>query len=58
MELENAGDLAAKLALLEELKTMPLGAVWDMYCAQQNAPAGTAWINDMLQYDRNVIRKR
>src|ERR1700678_2363797 len=31
-KLENAGDFTSRLALLEESKTMPFGAVWDAYC--------------------------
>src|SRR5437588_363587 len=29
---ETAGDFTGRLALLEELKAMPFGAVWDYYC--------------------------
>jgi L-rhamnose isomerase len=57
-DLEAVGDMASKLALLEELKTFPLGAVWDMYCLDRGVPAGTAWIADMQTYDKDVIRKR
>jgi L-rhamnose isomerase len=31
-ELEVAGDYTSRLALLEELKSLPFGAVWDCYC--------------------------
>jgi L-rhamnose isomerase len=58
MEMEAVGEMAAKLALLEELKTFPLGAVWDMYCLDRGVPVGTAWIAEMQAYDRDVIRKR
>src|SRR5690606_14474157 len=34
-QLEQAGDYTARLALLEALKSMPFGAVWDYYCLQQ-----------------------
>ncbi len=57
-DLERSGDMAARLALLEELRTFPLGAVWDLYCLKHGAPAGPAWIADMQTYDREVIRKR
>ncbi|MGI6356889.1 MAG: L-rhamnose isomerase [Lentisphaeria bacterium] len=57
-ELEAKGDGASKLALLEELKTYPVGAVWNMFCHQHQSPAGTAWINAMTDYDRTVIRTR
>lgn len=57
-DFENAGNGAAKLALLEECKTLPLGAAWDMFCLRENVPTGTAWIADMLDYDREVVRQR
>ncbi len=38
--LEAEGDFTARLALLEEQKILPLGAVWDYYCQSMNVPAG------------------
>ena len=57
-DYEAANDGAVKLAMLEELKTYPLGAVWNMFCLSQGVPAASAWLNDMIDYDRNVIKKR
>ncbi|MGI5923228.1 MAG: L-rhamnose isomerase [Lentisphaeria bacterium] len=57
-DFENNGDGAMKLAMLEELKTYPVGAVWDMFCLKYDMPAGSSWINKMTSYDRDVIRKR
>jgi L-rhamnose isomerase len=57
-DFEAANDGAVKLAMLEELKTYPLGAVWNMFCLSQGVPAASAWLNDMIDYDRNVIKKR
>ena len=56
--LEAEGDYTARLALLEELKTLPCGAVWDYYCLSQAVPAGTAWIGVVKQYERDVLAKR
>ena len=56
--VEESGDGAGKLALLEELKTMPFGAVWDAYCLQNDVPVGPAWIDQMQEYDTEVTRKR
>ena len=36
--LEADGDFTGRLAMLEELKTLPLGAVWDYYCLTQDVP--------------------
>src|SRR5262249_11566474 len=41
-ELE--GDNPSRLALQEESKSLPFGAVWDYYCESKGAPAGEAWL--------------
>ena len=55
---EAGGDFTARLALLEELKTMPLGAVWDHYCLTRGVPAGMAWLDEVRTYERDVQSKR
>ena len=55
---EEAGDYTARLALLEEAKLLPAGAVWDYYCQQQGVPAGTGWLNEVKQYEKDVLSKR
>lgn len=57
-ELELSGDFTSRLALVEELKTLPFGAVWDYYCRQQGAPVGAAWIAEVKQYEKDVQSKR
>ena len=57
-DLEKAGDYTARLALLEELKTLPYAAVWDYYCLKQNVPVGPAWIGEVKQYEKDVLSKR
>ena len=56
MELE--GDFTGRLAMQEEFKTLPLGAVWDYYCTKQNVPAGHDWLNEVRDYERNVTNSR
>ena len=56
--LERDGDFTARLALLEELKTMPFGAVWDQYCLQQEVPVGTAWLQEVKDYEARVLAQR
>jgi len=55
---EAAGDYTARLALLEDTKTMPAGAVWDYYCAAKGVPVGAAWLDEVKAYERNVLSKR
>ncbi|HVU32570.1 MAG TPA: L-rhamnose isomerase [Opitutaceae bacterium] len=57
-ELENAGDFTGRLATLEELKSLPFGAVWDEYCRRNNAPVGVAWLNEIRAYEKSVLSKR
>jgi L-rhamnose isomerase len=57
-DLENAGDYTSRLALLEELKTLPYAAVWDYHCLKQNVPVGPAWIGEVKQYEKDVLSKR
>jgi L-rhamnose isomerase len=57
-ELERTGDYTGRLALLEELKTLPFGAVWDYYCQKLEVPAGSSWINVVKQYEKDVLAAR
>jgi L-rhamnose isomerase len=56
--MENEGDFTGRLALLEELKTMPFGAVWDYHCEKMGVPAGMAWLEEVRSYERDVLSKR
>lgn len=57
-ELEKSGDFTARLTLLEELKTLPFGAVWDAYCLKQGVPVGGAWLDEVRAYERTVLAGR
>lgn len=55
---EESGRYFERLALIEEAKTLPLGAVWDYYCLKMGAPAGADWIGDVERYEAAVTSKR
>jgi L-rhamnose isomerase len=57
-QLEAEGDFTSRLALLEELKTLPFGAVWDYYCLQSGVPVGERWLSEVKRYERDVLSKR
>lgn len=57
-EFEDSGNNFARLALLEELKTMPFGSVWNYFCLKMDVPSGESWIDEMNRYDADVTRKR
>jgi L-rhamnose isomerase len=57
-QLENSGDLSSRLALLEELKTLPYGAVWEMFCEQQSVPVGFGFMDEIKSYESTVLAGR
>ena len=57
-DMERTGDFTGRLAMLEESKMLPAGAVWDFYCLQQEVPVGRAWLDSVRQYERESLSKR
>jgi len=57
-EAERTGDFTTRLALLEEAKTLPAGAVWDYHCLRSGVPAGEQWLEESRAYERDVLSKR
>ncbi len=57
-QLEDSDDFTSRLALLEELKTLPFGAVWDEYCRRNNVPVGAAWLPEVKSYEEKVLSLR
>ena len=56
--LESTGDFTSRLTMLEELKTLPAGAVWDYHCLTKGVPVGRCWLDEVKQYEREVLAKR
>jgi L-rhamnose isomerase len=56
--LEQVGDYTGRLALLEELKAMPFGVVWDHYCETQGVPPGMRFLDDVRAYEKTVLAGR
>ena len=57
-EAELAGDNTLRLALFEEAKTLPLGAVWDEYCRRKDVPGGARWMDEVKRYEKSVLSGR
>lgn len=47
-----------RLALLEEAKSMPWNAVWDMFCMRNGVPVGDEFISGVEEYEAEVTSKR
>lgn len=55
---ENKGSYGNRLALMEEFKALPFGAIWDKFCIDMGVPAGADWLEDIEAYEKNVLLKR
>ncbi|TWT98341.1 L-rhamnose isomerase [Stieleria varia] len=55
---EREGDYTTRLALMEEQKMMPLGAVWDQFCLMSDVPVGADWLQNVRQYESDVLSQR
>ena len=55
---EAAGNLTARLALMEEIRNLPYAAVWNHYCAQKGVPAGASWLDRANEYERSTLVRR
>jgi len=58
LDFEISGDFTSRLALLEELKTLPFNAVWDYYCLKQGVAVGSDWLDEVKKYEKNVLASR
>ena len=57
-EAEDKNDFFSRLAVQEEAKLLPMGAVWDYHCMSAGVPAGDEWIEVVRQYETEVLRER
>ncbi len=57
-KIELEGDYTARLALTEEYKTYPFGAVWDYFCFKNNVPVQANWLAEVRRYEKEVLAKR
>ncbi|UCC69043.1 MAG: L-rhamnose isomerase [Armatimonadota bacterium] len=57
-QIEDSGDNFARLAMFEELKALPFGAVWDYHCLRCEVPTGSAWLGEVARYETEVTAKR
>jgi L-rhamnose isomerase len=57
-KIEVDGDFTSRLALLEEFRTYPSGAIWDYYCMKKNVPVGEEWLKEVKKYEKEVLAKR
>ena len=56
-ELQDTNQLSRKMSVMEDLKLLPLGDVWDEYCIQCNVSSKDIY-NDIQKYEDEVLVKR
>jgi L-rhamnose isomerase len=57
-ELQDAGNFTERLALMEELKTYPMGDIWNYYCEKNNVPVAESWLKEVKEYEKSELLKR
>jgi L-rhamnose isomerase len=57
-QMEIEGDFTGRLALQEELKAMPVNAVWDFFCLSQEAPVGIQHLDEIRAYEKTELSRR
>lgn len=57
-ELQDESKFTELMMLQEEIKTYPMGAVWDYYCEQENVPVRTDWYKEIQKYEEEVLNNR
>lgn len=58
IQLQEEGNFTDRLALMEEFKTYPFGAVWDYYCEKMGVPVRESWLEEVKLYEQEVLIKR
>ena len=57
-DAEYSADYTARLARLEDRKTLPFGLVWAYYCESRGVAPDGLWLNEVKAYERDVLKKR
>ncbi len=55
--LQNKEDFTTLMVLSEQLKTMPMGDVWEEFC-ERNGMSADGWYADIKAYEEQVLSKR
>ncbi len=51
-------DYSKRLAIQEELKSLPFGVVWDNYCEEEGILNGKDWIEKTKHYETETMKSR
>ena len=57
-KLQDEGRFSEKMALSEAYKVMPMGDVWNQFCAQNGVEDDLSWFKTVSAYETEVLLKR
>ena len=57
-ELQDTMQFTELMMWQEELKTYPIGDVWDYYCEISNVPVRESWFSEVKKYEEEVLSQR
>lgn len=55
---EASGDFTRRMALFEEHKSAPWGAIWNYYCESRGVPVGMTWFDAVKAHEAKVLKTR
>ena len=57
--LQDEADFTGRMVLMEQIKTLPFGDIWEEYCRRQGVPADdTAWLEEVRAYEKKCLEVR
>lgn len=56
--MQDGGNLTKLMMQQEELKTYPMGDVWNYFCETCGVPVGESWFAEVETYEKEVLSKR
>lgn len=57
-DLQDSSNFTKLMVLQEETKTLPFGDVWAKYCEECGVAADASWLDDIMQYEKDVLLNR
>ncbi len=57
-KLQDNGEFTELMVLSEEIKTLPFGDVWAMYCEECGVAADASWFEEIKKYEKEVLVNR
>ncbi len=57
-ELQNSGSFTRLMVEQEQVKMLPLDAVWNEYCERNGVPCDEKWLDAVEEYEKEVLSKR